>query len=173
MAPTQFYLVFPCHPDKMGDIYVPRMTQEIQTDTQRRSRRGHLLWRSALQFNSYVECWHKLSVICNIMHVICQACSHIHSLSPTNSHTNTHPASQSLVKDMLPPRQTSFYSKAVTASNWYLSYQHTALQPGNISLLFVSGLQCIILWYAFTGFMCLASFCEHVCAVIRLFICVH
>lgn len=99
------------------------------------------------------------------MHVICQAWTHIHSLSPTSSHTNTHPASQSLVKDMLPPRQTSFYSKAVTASNWYLSYQHTALQPGNICLLFVSGLQCVILWYAFTGFMCLASFCEHVCVL--------
>lgn len=107
MAPTQFDLVFPCHPDKMGDIYVPRMTQEIQTDSQRRSRRGHLLWRSALQFNSYVKCWHKLSVICNIIWMWYARPAHTYTFSITNQLSRKHTSSQSVAGQGHAPPKTN------------------------------------------------------------------
>lgn len=85
LAHPTFDLVFPCHPDKMVDIYMTRKTQEIQTDARRRSRRRLLLWRPALQFSSCVKCWHRFSLICNIISIWYARPAHTFSLKKKHS----------------------------------------------------------------------------------------
>lgn len=60
-----------------------------------------------------------------------------------------------------PAKYTSFHTKAVIDPKWYQSY-HKGLWPGSICLLFACRCQCVTLWYAFTGFMCVTG-CLCVC----------
>lgn len=92
-----------CHPAKTVDIHVPRKTQGVQTDTQRRSRRRLLLWRSALQFSQMLAqaFYHLLHTVICIWHA-----RPAHILYPSlftklaHKHASSH--SQSVVKDVSP-----------------------------------------------------------------------
>lgn len=84
-------------PDEIVDIYVPRKIQNLQTGTQRRSRKRLLLFRPALQFSHCVKCWQSLFIICGIICILYPRPACTHFLYPSQlSLPHTHKRSLSV-----------------------------------------------------------------------------
>ncbi len=164
LAATQFDLVFLCHPDKMGNVYVPRKTQEVQGKT--------FIVRTCTQLQWLCQILAQTSYHLDYnTYKICQACTHIlHPFLFIDPTAHKHTSSRSVVKDKFLPRKAILYSELWQhQTNIYHISTCFCFQEifAFYLLLFGFGLQCVTLWYAFTSFMCLAGFCAPVCVEIR------